>query len=110
MNTVDFFILTETYTWTFELFIGALGGVLGVWLGLDFGVLLDLVFKPITMIFRKLLSRNGESNQCPFNNGRRRVPQFYSTAQIRQRTTIIQIFRHFRNSGTPGAALASGWP
>jgi hypothetical protein len=59
MNTVDYLILTETYTWTFELFIGALGGAIGIWLGLDFGVLAKLVFKPIMMLLRKLLSFKG---------------------------------------------------
>jgi hypothetical protein len=59
METVDYLIMTETYSWTFELFIGALGGAIGIWLGLDFGVLIKLVFKPIMMLLRKLLSFKG---------------------------------------------------
>jgi hypothetical protein len=77
VRTVDYIILTETFTWTFELFIGALGGAMGIWLGLDFGILIELVFNPIMALLRKLLSRKGASNQCPSENelGRGRVPQ-----------------------------------
>jgi hypothetical protein len=67
MNTADFLIMTEEYTWTFELFIGALGGAIGIWLGLDFGVLIEIVFKPIMMLLRKLLSRKGASDMCHFD-------------------------------------------
>lgn len=84
MSSFDYIILTEEYTWTFESFIGAFGGVLGIWLGLDFGVLIELVFTPIIMLLRKLLSKKGASNQRTTDNVlvRWRVPQFFSSAQI----------------------------
>jgi hypothetical protein len=59
--TADYLIMTETYTWTFELFIGALGSALGIWLGLDFVVLIYFLFKPTMMLIRKFLSNDGES-------------------------------------------------
>ena len=61
MLSGDYFILTEEYTYNFELFIGALGGAISIWFGLDFGILIGFVFKPTMMLIRQLLSRKGWS-------------------------------------------------
>ena len=57
MNVFDYLIVEETYKWTFETFIGALGGIMGIWLGLDFGTLVAFVFNPIMALIRKQLSK-----------------------------------------------------
>jgi hypothetical protein len=57
MATNDYLIMEETHTWTFEQFIGALGGALGIWLGLDFGILIEFFVNPILLLIRKLLSK-----------------------------------------------------
>ncbi len=58
---LDYLIMIETYVWTFELFIGALGGAMGMWLGLDFIALIEFIFKPITILYRNLLPKQSES-------------------------------------------------
>ncbi len=75
MPGVDYFIMTEEYTYNFELFIAALGGAIGIWLGLDFCVLIEFLFKPTMMLIRKFLSKDGESifgwfseKQCCFSS------------------------------------------
>ena len=57
----SYFILTEEYTYNFELFIGTLGGAIGIWFGLNFVILIGFVFKPIMTLIRQLLSRKGVS-------------------------------------------------
>jgi hypothetical protein len=59
MPTFDFLIMEETYAWTFKTFIGALGGAIGIWLGLGFGILIESIFNPIMKLIRSLLSRKG---------------------------------------------------
>jgi hypothetical protein len=59
LNNFDYLTLTESYTWTFKTFIGALGGAIGIWFGLDFAVLIEFVFAPFMILIRRLLSKKG---------------------------------------------------
>jgi hypothetical protein len=60
LPTFDFMIFEDAYSWTFEAFIGALGGVLGMWLGLDFSVLVEFLFNPMMAILKRILSKQGK--------------------------------------------------
>jgi hypothetical protein len=60
VTSYDYMIIEEAYSWTFETFIGALGGILGMWLGLDFSVLLEFFFNPMMVVLRRCLSKQGK--------------------------------------------------
>jgi hypothetical protein len=41
-------LFNQQWPWTTETFVGALGGVLGLWLGIDLTILLNIVLFPMT--------------------------------------------------------------
>uniref|UniRef100_A0A914XHH7 Uncharacterized protein n=1 Tax=Plectus sambesii TaxID=2011161 RepID=A0A914XHH7_9BILA len=51
IQSFDYPVFMEQYLWTSEQFIGALGGILGLWVGLDFVILIRwLIFKPVYFV------------------------------------------------------------
>ena len=46
--------MQETVAWTFEMFVGALGGVVGLWLGIDLVVAVQFLLGSIGFLFAVL--------------------------------------------------------
>ena len=49
-------IFAEQYVWTYDDFISALGGVLGLWLGLDFLIIIQVTITTISYMFKICMS------------------------------------------------------
>jgi hypothetical protein len=59
LNVRDFTypVFEQTYVWTFSQFIGAVGGVIGLLLGLDFTFFVKVVFTPLMKLFGFYIQR-----------------------------------------------------
>ncbi len=57
MSSSDYTIFTEFPSWSFNEFIGALGGALGFWLGIDIIVIVLLILKPFVLLMEKILAK-----------------------------------------------------
>ena len=53
----EYFVIEETYVWTTEDLIGAFGGILGLWVGLNFVFLISFFFQPFIWLLEKCLER-----------------------------------------------------
>jgi hypothetical protein len=47
-GSLSYPLYVQQWPWTTEIFVGALGGVLGLWLGIDLTILLSIVVAPLT--------------------------------------------------------------
>uniref|UniRef100_A0A914VSY0 Uncharacterized protein n=1 Tax=Plectus sambesii TaxID=2011161 RepID=A0A914VSY0_9BILA len=61
--TFEYQIFSETFVWTFESFIAALGGLLGLWIGLSFLLLLRFVITPLLYLVNSTCSAKTAKHQ-----------------------------------------------
>ncbi len=94
VDSFDYPVFTETFKYTFSSFLGVLGGILGLWLGLNF---LDTVecMKTAAIIFLRVIKRNSVTHSENQTVSRGAVINA-STAQLRHQN----ISRHQRYENT----------
>ena len=64
LKTFDYVIIEQVFLWnSFEEFIGALGGALGIWLGLDFVIIVEFIVKLVTTLIKKVLLRTSTNSE-----------------------------------------------
>jgi hypothetical protein len=68
IENFEYFVIEEYFQWTFISFLGAIGGVLAFWFGLDFEVILHFLLQPIsffaTKLIKKLSPETDTENSC----------------------------------------------
>ena len=66
MTDFKYTIFEESMAWTFDAFVGNLGGVLGLWLGIDMIVMTEILLFVVSLSFGFCRRRKTRANEVQY--------------------------------------------